>query len=91
MFWTKKQKELFMCYNINFDDINHINDFDDIWENILVSEDFIETFIDYVDWELISIYQDLSEAFIKKYVDYVDWRLISANQKLSEIFMLSTL
>ena len=53
-----------------------------------LSESFIEKFQDEVDWESVSIYQQLSEDFIKKFKDKVNWEGISYFQKLSEEFII---
>ena len=37
------------------------------------SEDFIEKYVDKVDWYYISTYQTLSEDFIEKYSNKVNW------------------
>ena len=55
--------------------------------NNILTEDFIREFQDKVDWEYISIYQNLSEDFIKEFQNKVNWRIISKYQKLSEDFI----
>jgi hypothetical protein len=43
--------------------------------------------LDDVDWNYISIYQNLSESFIREFKDMVKWNWISEYQKLSEDFI----
>ena len=52
-----------------------------------LSEDFIEKYINKVNWGCISQYQTLSEEFIEKHIDKVDWDWISIYQTLSESFI----
>jgi hypothetical protein len=52
-----------------------------------MSERFIDTFKDYLRWDIVSSYQKLSESIIEKYRDKVDWSKISEYQKLSEEFI----
>ena len=47
----------------------------------------IKEFKDYVNWDKISVKQNLSEKFISEFKDYVNWNGISFNQKLSEEFI----
>ena len=47
----------------------------------------LKEFQDKVDWNWISVYQNLSEDFIRKFKDKVDWKHISRFQKLSEDFI----
>ena len=42
---------------------------------------------DEVDWNKISVFQDLSENFIREFQDKVDWEWISIEQNLSEDFI----
>lgn len=55
-------------------------------DNIL-TEGFMEKYIQYIDFESISRYQSLSEEFIEKYKDKVDWYYICSHQIMSEEFM----
>jgi hypothetical protein len=52
-----------------------------------MSEQFIDTFKDYLRWDIVSSSQKLSENVIEKYQDKVDWSRISEYQKLSESFI----
>lgn len=51
------------------------------------SEEFIERYEKYVNWDKISEYQKLNESFIEKYENYVNWKKISEHQNLSEDFI----
>lgn len=53
-----------------------------------LSEEFIETFDNYVDWTTVIRYQNLSEDFIRKYLDdKMFWPFTSQFQSLSENFI----
>jgi len=53
-----------------------------------LSENFIRTFKDKVDWDNISCQQQhLSEDFIREFQDKVNWMYVSAYQTLSEEFI----
>jgi hypothetical protein len=52
-----------------------------------LSEDFIEKYIHYLGFYLVSIYQKLSEKFMEKHLDDLYWDCISMEQKLSEEFV----
>ena len=64
-----------------------VSEYDDISQNKILSEDFIEEHADKVNWDYISIYQNLSENFIEKHQDKVNWLYITIHQKLSENFI----
>ena len=50
--------------------------------------DFMRTLSDAeINWEMVSVHQDLSEDFIRKFSNKVCWRLISYQQTLSEDFI----
>lgn len=49
-----------------------------------LSEEFIEEFQNYLDWEDIFYYQKLSPSIIKKFSERVNWESISCRQKLPE-------
>jgi phosphoribosylanthranilate isomerase len=51
------------------------------------SENFIRKFQDKVDWDYISIHQELSEEFIEKFQDKINWEAVSSYQRLSEEFI----
>jgi hypothetical protein len=51
------------------------------------TKEFIEKFQDKVNWEDISINQELSEEFMEGFQDKIDWEGISYGQKLSENFI----
>ena len=65
----------------------HLIDWEEISENIYLSESFIRKFHDKVDWEAISGCQKLSESLIREFQDKVDWYYISNHQRLSESFI----
>lgn len=52
-----------------------------------LTEEFIEKYKMFVDWETISGSQILTECFIEKYKDYIYWDAISSCQELSEEFI----
>lgn len=52
-----------------------------------LSELFMETYADKLNWIGLSVHQHLSEDLIEKYSDRVDWGLISEYQPLSEEFI----
>lgn len=52
-----------------------------------LSEEFIRSHADQVQWDAISIYQSLSEDFIREFSDRVNWKAISKYQSLSESFI----
>jgi hypothetical protein len=52
---------------------------------------FIEKYETVVNWDTISIHQDLSEQFIEKYIDQVNLDLISQYQKLTNKFIITNL
>lgn len=53
----------------------------------VLSEEFIERYIDKIDWFSVSMYQYLSEEFIDKYSDCVYWKEISQYQNISYDFI----
>ena len=57
------------------------------FNKIPLSEEFIDSYADKVNWTWISKYQKLSEQFIEKFQEKVYWSEISWNQKLSEQFI----
>lgn len=48
---------------------------------------FIDEYVNELDWDYISAYWDLSETFIEKYKNKVNWGIIWQRQKLSEAFI----
>lgn len=60
---------------------------EELSENVELSEQFIRDFKDDVDWEHISMYQKLSDPFIRDFKDKVDLDWISKHQRLSESFI----
>jgi hypothetical protein len=52
-----------------------------------LSDDFINILSDYLNWNDISEYQDLSEEMLKKHANKVNWYIISGRQDLSEDFI----
>ena len=60
---------------------------DSISTDLILSEEFIEEFQDYVNWGDISLHQKLSEKFIIKFQDKVEWVNICLMQNLSENFI----
>lgn len=59
-----------------------------MWFRQKLSEQFLEDYINEVNWAFVSRYQDLSEAFIEKYSKNVKWGSIFAFQALSPDFIL---
>ena len=60
------------------------------YSNNNLSEEFIKEFQNKVEWDYISIYQNLSEDFIrneKPFISPMNWTYISEYQKLSENFI----
>ena len=56
----------------------------------LFSEQFIDEFKNYFNWNILMQYNHFSEQFIEKYTDkysLVTWKHISNHQKLSEQFI----
>lgn len=52
-----------------------------------LSEKFIMKFQDYLDWDLISIYQVLTEKFMSEFREKINWTFIAMYQQLSETFI----
>lgn len=54
-----------------------------------MSEEFIEEFSDYINWNTLSCsrYVNMSEKFIEKHIDKLDINPIVVYQKLSESFI----
>ena len=61
--------------------------FDTVSEHEYLSEEFMETFQNYIDWYVISWHQLLSEDFIEKHQDKLNWKWISKRQCVSEKFI----
>jgi hypothetical protein len=59
-----------------------------MWFRQKLSEQFLEDYINEINWAFVSRYQDLSEAFIEKYSKNVKWGSIFAFQALSPDFIL---
>ncbi len=55
--------------------------------NFKLSEEFIRTFKDRVNWEQISYHQNLSENFIREFHERLNWNRLLGKQKLSEDFL----
>ena len=72
---TKKEEEIWL------------GEWDNISENMQLSEEFIREFKDEVNWFSISLHQELSEKFIREFENCVHWKYISAKQLLSESFI----
>lgn len=50
-----------------------------------LTEDCISEFADYLDWEMISLYQrHISDDFIREFADFIDWEMICRTGCLSE-------
>lgn len=81
---NKKDKNIENYLRNHTEDIFWISRFPPDDEKL--SLEFIEEFSDYVDWEAISRYDNLTEDFIRKYQDKIDWEIISYNL-LSEAFI----
>jgi hypothetical protein len=61
-----------------------------LWHQIsrmLLSDNFIRTFKQKLDWKWITAHQPLNENFIEEFQSYVDWNEISQSQNLSESFI----
>ena len=54
-----------------------------------LTEDFIDTYADKLDWEKISRCQKLSEKFIEDHIDLVHWDEIVKHQVLSPEFIIA--
>ncbi|ALN97984.1 hypothetical protein Bp8pS_305 [Bacillus phage vB_BpuM-BpSp] len=52
-----------------------------------VPEDFLREFSQFINWVLVSNYQNLSEDFIEEYADKVDWSGIASKQNISLSFI----
>jgi hypothetical protein len=57
-------------------------------QNFILSEETIDKFESQLDWNSISIYQNLSHKLISKYQHKLNWNHISRFQKLSEITLI---
>jgi len=61
------------------------------WRKVAVdvelSFNFIENFIDYLDFGLIAQCQVLSEGFMEKHQEKLNWSMVSQHQNLSENFI----
>ena len=66
----------------NWEDADKID-----WNELLLTRDLSEEFMEKLNWEWISANQELSEEVIEKFADKVDWSWISCNQTLSEDFI----
>ena len=55
--------------------------------NIYLTEKFMRTYPEKINWNLACIHQDMSEEFIDEMQDYVNWKFISMYQDLSEEFI----
>jgi hypothetical protein len=53
----------------------------------VLSDNFIDKFINELDWICISIYQDLTEEFMQKFSYKIDWVSASLFQTMSEQFI----
>jgi hypothetical protein len=61
----------------------------DVSAHSILSESFIERYIDKINWHNISTYQLLSENFIIKYKNFVDWESLSRKDKeYTESFLI---
>jgi len=67
--------------------LNEVNWYDISSCHYTLSEDFITTYQNKLNWHYISCYRKLSEEFIAKYEGKVIWLFISESQKLSEEFI----
>lgn len=52
-----------------------------------LSDDFIVKFQNYLDWELISIFQVLTEELMRIFKEKINWIFIGMYQQLSEKFI----
>jgi hypothetical protein len=52
--------------------------------NYLLTENFITEFQFLVDWELISLFQNLSKEFIIEFIDRIDFYYIIDNENISQ-------
>lgn len=85
----------FIVYNPNEVDetfikkYNNVIKWDIISKQMSLTEDFIDKFSKYIDFEQLSkyVYSQFSEDFIQKYANKLNWDYISANSKLSEKFI----
>ena len=55
------------------------------WQKI--SEEFMEEYLEVIDWDGISRFQELSTSFMEKHLDKLNWYSISKYQFLSEDFI----
>ena len=80
-------------YIKNFKRVYNIEDID--WERvsikILLSEDFIEAYKDYLNWNKISMYQPMSECFIDRHSTLVNWIYVIKKNNLSDEFIIQHL
>lgn len=60
---------------------------ENLCKDFILSEEFMETYANFLDWYEISIHQHLSEKFIRKFKHRVYWSSITRNQNLSEQFI----
>ena len=68
--------------NLTYDEIG------DILEHRKLSENFIENNWDYLDTDLVCLYQELSENFMRKHIDKINMEIISYSQELSDDFIV---
>ena len=66
---------------VNVTRSHNIIDFDDDYFN------FFDEFIDYIDWDFISIYRPMSMFFINRFTDRLNWTNVSCYQTISEEIM----
>lgn len=58
------------------------------WSNLTFDDlDRYSLYEQYVDWEKLSYYEELSEKFMTKHEDKLNWGFISGHQKLSKEFI----
>ena len=86
LFWKQYFSEDFLCKHTDW----WLYDSADCYavtSHQKLSENFLRTYKDNLNWSSVTKYQTMSEDFIKEMRDYVDWDLVLDYQKLSLEFI----
>lgn len=71
--------------------INDETDWVEVVKDFNLSEEFINNYRDYIDWDLLPYYQDVTEFLLNENFDYINWDepLYYETLYLSESFILN--
>lgn len=81
------EEDLSNCYDFLCDFADEIH-----WDKVSrrpqeLTEEFIIKFQNYLDWDMVSIYQVLTEEFMRNNKEKINWIFIGMYQQLSENFI----